>query len=228
MTTISVIIPTLDEAATLPALIRQLQAQGFDEIIIADASSTNDTHGAATGCGAVCLANLPRGRAGQMQTGAAIAKGDILFFLHADSVLPPRAGAAIRQALQEITVIGGSFSLAFDKPDWRLAFYAWCSRINHPLTTFGDQGLFVKRATFDQIGGFAALALLEDLEIQERLRPLGRFVKLKAPITTSARRFVRRGIVWQQVLNIVIVLAYLCGVSPDTLARWYEGARPSL
>jgi rSAM/selenodomain-associated transferase 2 len=228
MTSISVIIPTLNEAAALPVLITQLQAQGFDEIIIADASTCDETAAAATRCRALCLPNLPKGRGAQMQAGAAIATGDVVFFLHADSYLPTGAHEAIRATMLDPKAIGGSFSLAFDKADWRLAFYAWCSRINLPITTYGDQGLFMARATFEQIGGFKPMPLLEDLDIQQRLRPLGRFVKLKAPITTSARRFVRRGIVRQQVLNVAIVLAYRLGVSPDTLARWYYGNRPSL
>jgi rSAM/selenodomain-associated transferase 2 len=221
VTTISVIIPTIDEADRIQTLIKSLQAQGFDEIIVADASADDATYRAALDAGATCLRLSERGRGAQMQAGAQAARGNILVFLHADSQLPQGAKAAIIAALVHETAVAGSFRLAFDVHHPLLRFYGFCSRLNVALTTYGDQGLFMRWATFDAIGGFKAMPLLEDLDIQKRLRPLGQFVKLKLSIITSARRFVRRGIFAQQMLNVAIVLAYCLGVSPHRLARRY-------
>jgi rSAM/selenodomain-associated transferase 2 len=227
MTTLSVIIPTLGEAATLPTLLAALHDQGFDDIIVADASTSTATSQVAIAAGARCLPNLKRGRGAQLHTGAAVALGEILFFLHADSVLPPLARGAIEACMTNTDVVAGSFRLAFDRRHPLLTLYAALSRLNWPIATYGDQGLFVRREVYEKIGGFADMALLEDLEIQTRLRRTGRFVKLPLQIVTSARRFVRRGILVQQVLNVVIVIAYLLGISPKRLARWYEGRPPS-
>jgi rSAM/selenodomain-associated transferase 2 len=226
MTTLSVIIPTLGEATTLPSLLAALHDQGFDDIIVADASTSTATYQVAIAAGARCLPGLKRGRGAQLRAGAAVASGDVLFFLHADSVLPPLAREAIEACLTNTDVVAGSFQLAFDRRHPLLALYASLSHLNWSIATYGDQGLFVRRKVYEEIGGFADMALLEDLEIQTRLRPIGRFVKLPLQIVTSARRFVRRGILAQQMLNVVIVIAYIMGVSPDSLARWYEG-RPT-
>jgi rSAM/selenodomain-associated transferase 2 len=227
MTKISVIIPTLGEADTVPRLIRDLLGQGFDEVIIADASLNDFTVNAATQAGAKCLANIKRGRGHQMNVAAGTATEEILFFLHADSILPSGVYEAIKLALEQPNVVAGSFRLTFDRHHPLLWFYAKCSALNLSIATYGDQGLFVRAATFLQIGGYGEMALLEDFEIQRRLRPLGCFVKLPIAIVTSARRFVRRGIFVQQLLNIVIVIAYLCGVSLDRLLHWYEGTPKS-
>jgi rSAM/selenodomain-associated transferase 2 len=227
MTSISVIIPTIDEAERICELIAALTAQGFDDVIIADASQNDATFLAAQSTSATCLRLAEKGRGAQMQAGAQFAKGDVLLFLHADSHLPVGAKAAITTVMACSRVIAGSFRLAFDVKHPLLSLYAWCSHANTKLTTYGDQGLFVRRATFERVGGFKQMPLLEDLEIQSRLRPLGQFVKLELAVTTSSRRFLRRGIVKQQVLNIVIVLAYHLGVSPKILARWYAG-RPQM
>jgi rSAM/selenodomain-associated transferase 2 len=227
MTTLSVIIPTLGEAATLPTLLAALHDQGFDDIIVADASAGTATYQVAIAAGARCLPGLKRGRGAQLHAGAAAASGDVLFFLHADSVLPPLARKAIEACMTNTDVVAGSFRLAFDCRHPLLALYASLSRLNWSIATYGDQGLFVRRKDYEKIGGFADMALLEDLEIQTRLRRTGRFVKLPLRIVTSARRFVRRGIFVQQVLNVVIVSAYIMGVSPDRLARWYRGGPTS-
>jgi rSAM/selenodomain-associated transferase 2 len=226
MTSISLIIPTIDEAERLASLITAALAQGFDDIIIADASQGDATYYAARQAGASCLRLATRGRGAQMQAGAQAAHGEILFFLHADSTLPMGAKDAILASMARPDTLAGSFRLAFDERHPLLTLYALCSRLNTTLTTYGDQGLFVKRRAFEAIGGFKAMPLLEDLEIQSRLRPLGRFIKLDLAIETSARRFLRRGIIKQQALSVAIVLAYYLGVCPHRLALWYGGPPP--
>ena len=96
------------------------------------------------------------------------------------------------------------------------------SRINHPLFTYGDQGLFLSRATYDRIGGYSDAPLFEDVDILKRLRREGRLIKRDEPITTSARRFLRDGVVRREVTSIGLVLLYNAGVSPERLARWYR------
>lgn len=117
----------------------------------------------------------------------------------------------------------GSFCLAFDAGGPALGLYSWCSRIGHPLFTYGDQGLFLRRSTFEWIGGFAPIPLLEDVEIQARLRARGRFVKVRVPVVISARRFQARGAVRQQVIDALLVLAFRAGADPAALARLYAG-----
>jgi rSAM/selenodomain-associated transferase 2 len=224
---ISAIIPTKDEAATVAALVGSLFAQGVSEVIVADASASSDTIHAARSAGATCLEGLAPGRGAQMQAGAQIAVHEVLFFVHADSILQPDAILAIVTALKDRRVVAGSFRLAFDRQHPLLGFLAWCSRFNVAMTTYGDQGLFVRRADFVRCGGYSLMPLLEDYEIQNRLRRAGKFVKLPLNLTTSARRFVKRGVTRQQLLNVAIVIAYRLGVSPHRLAAWYRGSDPS-
>lgn len=222
MARVSVIIPTYREAERIHNLIKSLIAQGFDEIIVADASDDNMTSQAAINAGAICLSDLPPGRGRQMHAGAQVATGEIFFFLHADSALPEPCYRAVCDCLSKNENLAGCFRLAFDRRHPLLAFYGWCSRLNWRVTTYGDQGLFIRKSTYVDIGGFADMELMEDVELQRRLRARGRFVKLPHEIVTSARRFVKRGIWAQQLLNIIIVIAYSCGVAPARLARWYQ------
>lgn len=191
-------------------------------MVIADGGSTDGTLERARRFPRVRCLRAPRGRAAQMNAGARAAEADSLLFLHAYSRLPPDAFSKIARALDRPGVAAGSFCLAFDRDDRWLRLYARVSRINRPLFTYGDQGLFVRRETFFRVGGFRELPLLEDLEIQDRLRRAGRFVKLPQPVTTSARRFARRGPVRQQLRNVGIVGLYRLGIPPERLKRFYE------
>jgi hypothetical protein len=118
--------------------------------------------------------------------------------------------------------LAGSFSLRFDYQSPFLRLYARLSRINHILFTYGDQGLFMAQRTFEQVGGFSEIPLMEDVDIQKKLRKIGRFVKIGHPVVTSARRFVSSGIIRQQLINIGLVLLYHAGVSPSRLKRYYH------
>ena len=150
----------------------------------------------------------------------------MFLFLHADTILPADAFRLVGDALADPGVVGGCFRLAFDRDDPWLHMYSCFSRINHPLFTYGDQGLFVRREAFERIGGFREMPLLEDVEIQERLRREGRFVKFRQRVVTLARRFVPYGPVRQQALNVGIVVLYNPGVSPARLKRLYADWGP--
>ena len=218
---ISVIVPTLDEEARIGALVETLHRQGFEEIIVSDGASNDDTKRRAQAAGAIVV-DAPRGRGRQLQRGAAAASGDGLFFLHADSVPPDDAHAIIERTLSACGVVAGCFRLEFDQPHPLLDVYAYMSRINHDVFTFGDQGFFIGRVAYDRLGGYAAVPVFEDTDIVRRVRRAGRFVKRGEPMTTSARRFLRDGIFRRQLANAGLVSLYRLGVSPERLSRWYR------
>lgn len=219
---LSVIIPALNEVLILPRTLAAVRRTcPGAQIIVADGGSRDGTQALCRSAG-VTMVQARQGRASQMNAGAAAARGEMLLFLHADTILPPAAQDMINDALGKPGTIAGSFYLRFDHNHLVLRFYSAMSRLNWPWFTFGDQGLFLHRETFHGIGGFAEMPLMEDLEIQTRLRAAGRFEKLDQAVVTSSRRFRRVGVVTQQVRNICLVLAYHFGVSPHRLARYYE------
>ncbi len=222
---LAAIIPTLNEAAAAPRLGHRLLESGFDQVVVADGGSGDGTPDLACAAGAIVTRSDP-GRGVQLAAGAGAADADAFLFIHADSVPPHGAAALICNALADPAVAAGAFRLAFDADHPLLRLYAAASRVNATPFTYGDQGLFVRRDVYEAIGGYAPWPLLEDLEIQHRLRRAGRFVKLPAPITTSARRFVRDGVLRRQLRNAGIVARFYGGWSPARLAREYAPHRP--
>lgn len=222
---LSVVIPCLNEADRLPQTLARVEAEGDGcEVVVVDGGSSDGTREVAAAHPAVRLVRAPRSRGVQLNAGAGAARGRSLFFLHADTLPPDAFAARILRVLGRPGVAAGSFRLAFDAGGPVLRFSSWCSRFNHPIFTYGDQGLFLRGATFERIGGYAPIPLFEDVEIQGRLRALGRFVKVAVPATTSARRFQTRGAVRQQVVNALLLSAFRAGVSPAALARLYARA----
>ncbi len=220
---ISVIIPTINEEEYLADTIESLLGQyGLKEIIVADGGSQDKTMAIAEAFSQVKVVCSERGRASQMNAGAELAEGEILFFVHADTLLPDRALEEIIQALSEPSVKAGSFFLEFRENTLLLRLIASLTRINIPLSTFGDQGLWVRKEDFVKIGGYPEIPILEDVEIQYPLRELGHFRKLDLPLITSGRRFVKNGILYQIWLDACILLGYLLGFSFNTLAKWYR------
>ena len=169
----------------------------------------------------VRLAISEKGRGIQMNEGARLASGDVLLFLHADTYLPPAGLEMIRAVMADSQVVGGAFLMDFDSRNLFLRAMSRFTRINHILFTYGDQGLFVRHNAFKDIGGFKPLSIMEDVEIQRRLRGSGTFVKIRRPVTTSARRFIRSGILRQQIVNTILVFLFHLGVSPSVLERYY-------
>ena len=220
---LSVIIPTLNEEAVLGATLESVRrAAPGSEILVLDGGSRDRTLEVAGSVPDVRTLSGPRGRGPQMNAGAAAATGDVLLFLHADTHLPPDAGTLVRSALADPGVVGGSFFLGFDSSHPILRLSSIASRLNVRWATYGDQAFFFRRAVFEQVGGFAPVPLFEDVELQARVRRLGRCVKIQRPVTSSARRFLRVGVVRQQLRNALLVVAYHLGVSPARLAVWYE------
>lgn len=217
---VSVIIPTLNEADHVAASLRSVEAQpGKVETFVVDGGSTDDTRSIAERHAVVVPSE--RGRAVQMNTGARHAHGEALLFLHADSALHPEALAHVRRTLRDPRIVGGTFTLSFDRDEPLLRVYAFCTRFRFRYFHYGDQGIFVRRSVFERLGGFKEIPLMEDVDFLRRLYRAGRVALLPFPVTTSARRFTRRGAFRQQSLNFLLVSLYAMGANPKTLARWY-------
>jgi rSAM/selenodomain-associated transferase 2 len=224
---LSVVIPTLDEEAGLGATLRSVRRSVPDgEIVVADGGSRDRTLEVARRFPGVRVITAERGRGPQMNAGARAARGDIILFLHADTHLPRDAGALVAAALRDPVVVGGSFVLGFDAFHPLLWLSSLPSRLNVAWVTYGDQAFFCRREAFEEAGGFPDDPLFEDVALQSRIRRIGRCVKIRRSVTTSARRFRRMGVLRQQLLNLALVVAYRLGVSPARLAAWY-GREPA-
>lgn len=224
----SIIMPVLNEEVILePQLARlaQVCAPYPCELLIVDGGSRDDTVAIAQRYGRVIHA--PRGRALQMNAGAAEATGDILLFLHADTSLPETAFDAIERALQLPKVVGGAFRVRFNRsePAYRLVSFSTNlrSRLSHIFT--GDQAYFIRAASFHQIGGYPDQPLMEDLEIIARLRRVGKVVLLREYVVTSARRHQKIGLLRSVLFMWYLRLLYRCGVSPARLQQMYIDIR---
>jgi rSAM/selenodomain-associated transferase 2 len=218
----SVVIPTLDEAATVAGAVAAARAALTDpEVIVADAGSGDGTAEAAVAAGARVL--LARGvRAEAMNAGAAAASGDVLVFLHADTHLPAGAGAAIATALAGAGA--GAFRIAFDRPR-PLVERVVNARSRLLKIVYGDQALFVSRAAFERVGGYRPLPIMEDRDLATRLRRSVGLVIVPLAVTTSARRHQSDGHARALARNWLIQLLYTLRVPPERLARMYPPAR---
>jgi rSAM/selenodomain-associated transferase 2/rSAM/selenodomain-associated transferase 1 len=222
---LSIIIPTLNEQSNLPALLNQLQEAEDVEIIVSDGGSTDETCRLAEQLG-VKVVHSGKGRGRQMNAGAALARGDVLLFLHADSRLPPDFVATIRKAIQAGHT-AGAFRLRIDDPRWlyRLVEFGANLRSRWLQLPYGDQAMFIQATAFFAINGFQNWPLLEDYDFAKRLRRVGRILITNSATTVSARRWQRIGVLKATVLNQVIIAAFRLGVSPKTLAEFYTRFR---
>lgn len=222
---ISVIIPVLNEAESLQILIPHLRnnstSKGILEIIVADGGSSDTSPEIATNLGARVVQS-DRGRALQMNSAAALAKGDILYFLHADTLPPYGYDSQILNALQN-NPCAGCFRLRFDASGNFLNLFAWLTRFNFPICRGGDQSLFIPAPWFKEIGGFdTAYRIYEDNELTNRLYRKYPFRVLPNTVVTSARRYREFGPLKLQYHFGVIHLKKLCGTSPEGLWKYYQ------
>lgn len=218
--TVSIIIPTLDEAGQIEGTLASVTTQpGPKEVIVVDGGSADDTAGLAAPHARVLSA--PRGRARQMNAGAAAASGDVLLFLHADTRLPPGALDAVRRTLEEASVAGGCFRTTFDADGFWMRVWSWRLWMRWHRLAFGDRAPFARRAAFEAVGGFPEQPIFEDLELVRRLRRRGRFVFLDAAVVTSARRFRRNGPLRQQLRNLALWGAWNLRLPPSWFKRFY-------
>ncbi len=225
---VSIVVPFLDEAATLPGLLRHLETlPGSPEVIAVDGGSVDrGPEIVAAHPSAPRLLAAGRGRARQMNEGARVAGGGVLLFLHADTRLPPGAVAGIRAALGDRDVVGGNFALRFDGGDrFSRLLGAWYAVQRRLGVYYGDSAIWLRTDVFERLGGYRELPIMEDYDLVRRLRRAGRTVCLPGPAVTSARRWQRRGIVRTVAAWALIRWLYLVGVSPDRLARLYPRIR---
>jgi rSAM/selenodomain-associated transferase 2 len=220
---ISIIIPVLNEAKQLPKLLDIQNAASGVEIIVVDGGSQDETVEIALTKG-VKVIQSEAGRAIQMNTGAAIATGDILLFLHADTQLPDQFDRMIRETVSNPATIAGAFELkiASDLPGlrWIERGVNWRSR--YLQMPYGDQALFLRRNTFETFKGFPELPIMEDFELVRTLRQHGIISIVPASVITSGRRWQKLGVLRTTLINQLVILAYFLGVSPYRIRQWYR------
>lgn len=222
---VSVIIPALNEALRIAASIESARRGNPLEIIVVDGGSSDGTAQLARDAGATVICTLA-GRARQMNAGAARATGTALLFLHSDTLLPPDYPHAVSEALRASGVAAGAARLSIEGSfsgkrlvEWGINFRSrWLQK------PYGDQAIFLRRALFEELGGFANQPFLEDVEFLRRLRRLGRIVVVPQTVRTSGRRWQQLGVLRTFLTNQFILAAYALGVSPETLARFYSGS----
>jgi rSAM/selenodomain-associated transferase 2 len=222
---ITIVIPILDEAPIVPRMLRHLatlRERGV-EIVIVDGGSADASADLVRAAGLPLLA-APRGRARQMNTGAAAANGDGLLFLHADTQLPPLGDELANAALADGERVWGRFDVRIEGRSLALRVIAWLMNLRSRLTGIatGDQAIFVTRVAFERVGGFPNQALMEDVELSRRLLRLSRPACLHAKAITSGRRWEQRGI-WRTVMLMWrLRFDYWRGMPVNELARRYK------
>jgi rSAM/selenodomain-associated transferase 2 len=222
----SIIVPVLHESNRINSLIEHLYTLEGDqhyEIIVADGSATKDTINAIKDENVISI-TAPKGRAIQMNTGASIAKGEILIFLHADTTLPSNALLRIGEILRNKQYVGGAFDLKIDSASMFLRYMSFTANIRSRFTRipYGDQVLFMRKEYFHRIGGFKEIPLMEDVELMKRIKKRGGAVYiLKEKVITSARKWEREGFIRTWLKNHLIRFLYFLGVDTNTLAKLY-------
>lgn len=224
----SIIIPVLNEETVLEEQLVYLAQQCVGqpcELIIVDGGSSDATVSIAEKYGRMIAS--ARGRATQMNAGAEVADGEVLIFLHADTRLPNDAFEAIERALAMPRVVGGAFRVCFNCDLWSYRLVAFTVNLRSRLRTLftGDQAYFIRAASFHTIGGYPDQPLMEDLEIINRLRKIGKVVLLPQYVRTSARRHEKIGLVRSVIFMWYLRTLYRFGVSPAQLQRMYLDIR---
>jgi len=223
---LSVIIPTLNEAAAIGRTLEHVRRADGIEIILADGGSRDATREIAAQAGATVLVTAG-GRAAQQNEGAAVARGRHLLFLHADTLLPDGYGDLIRRTLDNPATVAGAFRFRTDGAGVAMRLVEWGANVRSAILQwpYGDQGLFMEKRVFDELGGFSPLPIMEDYELVRRLRRRGPVVTLGEAAITSSRRWQRLGVLRTTGLNLAMIAGFRAGVPPERLARFYRGTR---
>ena len=225
---LSIIVPCLNEAAGIVAALDRLQplrARGA-EVVVVDGESTDGSVALAAPLADRVL-TAPRGRASQMNAGAAGARGSVLLFLHADCTLPADGDRQIADGLRSSGKQWGRFDVSLAGAHPLLGLIAFMMNLRSRLTGIatGDQGIFVTRVLFDAVGGFPAIPLMEDIALSRSLKLFGAPLCLRARITVSGRRWDERGVLRTMLLMWRLRLAYFLGADPADLALRYDESR---
>lgn len=223
---VSIVVPVLNEEKNIKKALEKLRSlKGNKEIIVVDGGSIDNTVSIARSYARVVLSS--KGRAIQMNTGAKLARGEIIWFVHSDSVLEVDSILEIEKEI-ELGFIGGGFSLYFyDSKSYFMRYIALTSNIRASLLKmfFGDQGIFIRRDKFIEVGGFPEIDIMEDLEYSKRIAKLGRIRRLKKSIGTSSRRFTKGGLLKTFLLMQKLKVLYILGVDPKKLSDMYRDVR---
>lgn len=224
MPSITIVIPALNEGKRILHTLDAIEPASELEVIVADAGSTDDTPRLAASWGArVILA--PRCKARQMNAGAAVARGEVLLFLHADTLLPRGFRREIIRTMARPGVSAGAFRLRFDGKRSLFLRIIECTanwRAHYLQMPFGDQGIFLRKTVFREVGGFPRIPIMEDVEIVRRLRRRGCIMVVPLCVVSSARRYERDGAIRRTLINKAVFFGYLFGVSPNRLLGLYE------
>lgn len=226
---IAAIVPALDEARRIGATLDAIRLAGIDEVVVADGGSLDATAAIARARGATVIDAL-RGRARQLNAGAAASRAPVLVFVHADALLPPDAAPWIADTLAAPGVVAGAFRTYTlhdgDGPPGRLAPWLRLADVRARLgrTPYGDQAIFLRRETFDALGGYPDQPLMEDVELSRRLRARGAMPIVPRDVLVSGRRFVAHPL-WATLCCHTFPLLYDLGVSPARLARLWTAVR---
>ncbi len=222
----SVIIPVLHEAVNINRVIRHLRkidGGRSAEIIVVDGSPEMDTLEAIEDAGVIKV-SAGKGRATQMNEGAAKARGEVLVFLHADTLIPKNAFRKIDEVISSGRYIGGAFDLLINSDRRFMKFVTWSASLRSRITRvpYGDQAIFIRKDYFDEVGGYKDIPLMEDVELMKRVRRRGGRIRiLKERAQTSARKYISDGIYFSAVRNHALRILYALGVKPETLAKIY-------
>lgn len=218
---ISVIVPVRDESPAVASRFARFAADSDTEVVVADGGSDPATIEAFRRIGARVLTG-PGRRGARLHEAAGAARGNFLFFVHADSKPPAGALESVRQALSN-GAAGGAFSLAYEDAGPAMRWIAAWANLRSRLLRlpFGDQGIFCRRDAYERSGGFRDLAVCDDLDFVLRLRRAGRFRVLREKTETSPRRYRSRGALAQVLVNWRVLAGFFAGVAPEKLERWY-------
>jgi rSAM/selenodomain-associated transferase 2 len=221
---VSIIVPTLNEAQGLTETLNQIKQLSPYELVVSDGGSHDGTLEIAE----EFTKHVVKGNAGralQMNAGARVANGDIFLFLHADSRIEPASYEKMLHSLGSSEKIGGAFSLCIDSEKWSLRLITRLANLRSKYfgMAYGDQAFFVKNSTFQQMNGFAELPICEDIDFFKRLRKLGSVILLKEKAFTSSRRWLKEGIWFTTLRNILISTLFKLGFPPRILKKWYQG-----
>lgn len=222
---ISVMIPALNEEDVIEKTLQGLVKVPGIEIVVSDGGSTDKT---VTICKqfARVIKSEP-GRGCQLNAGASIASGDVLLFLHADTLLPKNWKDKIVSAMSYDRVVGGAFGLSIDSERVSLKIISSIANIRSRITgiPYGDQGIFVRRSAFEEVGGFKDIPIMEDVDLMRRLKKVGKVVMLNDKVKTSARRWEKEGVIYTTLRNWLLITFYYMGIPPEKLYRLYKAIR---
>lgn len=230
--TISIIIPVFNEAENIQNFLKQFESYSRIEVILVDGGSTDGTRAKIIefnrGNPSIKLVkNNKLGRANQMNYGATLARGIILLFLHADTILPENYQLIMPKILKQKNVILGTFQLNINSTENSLRLVEIMVNLRSRFLSlpYGDQGFFITKDNFDLLGGFADLPIMEDFNFIQKAKQHGKIVIADAAVMTSPRRWQRLGVIKTTVINQLIIIGYYLKISPDKLKNFYHRAK---